>query len=216
MQPLLGKKRHQANTKVKINMSSQSSKSVTDAIAGYKMSCCLGDFATAEEILSKLPELDLLEPQIASEIVNMRVRQGAFSSAARLLDKVLALQGTEGDAPILHLLAVQRQYLSIYLEGNLTHAAALSESLWRKYFENQEEVSVSETTVCPSLCLFDLPDSYRVLLPGNSTLASRNWRTGGQKTAWARLAITTGEFTEGRKRASVKRPNLWSVGIDWI
>jgi len=123
------------------------SKSITEAITRYKTKCCLGEFAAAEDILSEFPQHWLLDPFVASEIVAMRIRQGAYDSAAKLLDTALQLRPTDGNVQEWDLLAVERQYISISLEGALREAVLLSDSLWRRYFEVPEGDSLSDTIV---------------------------------------------------------------------
>ena len=133
--------------------SRQPAQSVADTIAFYKEKCFHGEFKSAEQILITVPDDYFVDPKFVSEIARMQIRQGAYSSAARVLDHVLKYERGEPDKLEWVLLEIQRVYVAIYMEGTLKESVERSAYVWRQHFEEQEFSSITDTMVSLSLFL---------------------------------------------------------------
>jgi hypothetical protein len=131
-----------------MELSHQRHRAVAETIASYKGRCFLGEFKSADQILSTLPEHCVLDPKYASEIARMQIRQGAYSSAAGVLDRVWQREHGELDKLEWLLVEVQRQYLSICLDGTLRESMQRSANVWQQYFKGKDFLSMTDTMVC--------------------------------------------------------------------
>lgn len=156
--------------------SPQSAQSIPDTIALYKAKCFLGEFKTAETVLATLPTDCFLNPAYASEIARMRIRQGAYISAAEVLDRALQQKRSEPDKPEWILIEIQRRYLSIHLEGTLRESAEICANIWRLYFEKSDIHPAPDIMVTFFLRRRTdrVLDCRRILLFGNTTLGKGN------------------------------------------